>query len=202
MAAIASLFTRRSRGTSRLNKPFHEPHARKHHCAVPLGDKLYMWGGIPSDSLLASVVDIYDPFLEKWESHSATGTAPPPVYGAACASALDSLYSFGGNSTWWSNSLYRLDTTSLCWNEVEIKNASQAPLPKESCGMLTYQDNKLVLFGGYGTAVKGNNEQRRRVLEDRDAVTYRYTGWLNELHVFDLKGGEHSSGHCPHTTAT
>ena len=97
-----------------------------------------------SKQQLTSVVEIFDPHSELWEQRQVTGDGPSPgTFVAASASLHDDLCSFGG----WDghgnafNTLHRLDTKTWCWCQLSPQNAEGAPMPKWSCGMISFRDS-------------------------------------------------------------
>lgn len=176
--------------TGRRTK-FYEPYPRMLPYAVPIENKLYMWGGrfqgIRSESTrrkFLSNVEVFDPYLEVWEEQPVTGVPPSGFYGGACASLLDSAYAFGGNDgSLPHGDLYKLNPTSWSWSKVPIYNATEAPMKKWGCRMLPYQDDKLVLIGGYGYPAK-HLQPGSLFLGNTQYTDGR--GWTNEIHQFSV----------------
>lgn len=85
------------------------------------------------------------------------------------------LYSFGGagGGLIYYNHVHRLDLSEsyLEWKEVVPRNPSAAPKRKSSCQMVSFQENKLLVFAG----ITGPGQ------------------WTDELHVFNLQEGELTS---------
>ena len=168
-----------------------EPTPRSSHSAAAVGGRCYLWGGRVQDfsgrRKLASTVEIFDPDLKIWEQHPTTGVPPPGLYGGACTSLLDSLYWFGGqDDSSFSNSLHRLDPTTLEWRELQPLNQADWPMRKCGCGMVPFLQDQLAMFGGYGFQ-KGPTQPGATFTKDT-----KYTdgsGWSNELHVFDTIEG-------------
>ena len=170
----------------------YEPSPRFGQGAVPVGRRCYLWGGRVQDfsesgrRKLASTMDIFDPCLETWEKHSTTGL-PPGLYAGACTSLLDSFYWFGGeNGSSGYNSLHRLDTTTLEWRELQPLNQADGPMRKRGCGMVSFLQDKLAVFGGYGVST-GPTQPGAMFIKDTDFTDGR--GWSNELHVFNITEG-------------
>ena len=171
----------------------HRPSPRFSHGAAAVGGRCYLWGGCVQDFTesgrrgLASTVEIFDPHLETWEEHHTTGVPPPGLYSGACTSLLDSLYWFGGNDgTSFYNSLHRLDPTTLKWREIQPLNQADGPMRKIGCGMVSFFQDKLAVFGGYGIPT-GPTQPGAMFTKDT-----RYTdgrGWSNELYVFNITEG-------------
>ena len=167
----------------------YEPIPRFSHCAATVGRRCYLWGGFVQDFSesggrnVASTVEIFDPYLETWEKHPTTGVPPPGLYDGAFTSLLDSLYCFGGQDGEYDyNSLHRLDTTTLKWKELRPLNQSDRPMRKIWCGMVSFFQDQLATFGGYGLPT-GPIQPGATFIKDN--VTSR-RGCSNELHVFDI----------------
>ena len=171
----------------------YEPSPRFLHGAAPVGGRCYLWGGRVQDfsesgrRKLASTVEIFDPYLETWEKHPTTGVPPPGLCGGACTSLLDSLYWFGGgDGSSRYNSLHRLDTTTLEWREQQPLNKAGGPMRKVGCGMVSFLQDKLAIFGGYGIPT-GPTQPGAMFTKDPKFTDGR--GWSNELHVFNITEG-------------
>ena len=171
----------------------HRPSPRFSHGAAAVGGKCYLWGGCVQDFTesgrreLASTVKIFDPHLETWEEHHTTGVPPPGLYSGACTSLLDSLYWFGGNDgTSFYNSLHRLETTTLKWREIQPLNQADGPMRKIGCGMVSFLQDKLAMFGGYGIPTGPTQPGAMFTMNARSTDG---SGWSNELHVFNITEG-------------
>ena len=171
----------------------YEPSPRLGHGVAAVGGRCYLRGGRVQDfsasgrRKLTSTVDIFDPYLETWEKHHTTGVPPPGLYDGACTSLLDSLYWFGGwNGSFYCNSLHRLDTTTLEWSEIQPLNQADGPMRKHGCGMVSFLQDKLAVFGGHGIPT-GPTQPGAMFTKNTDYTDGR--GWSNELHVFTITEG-------------
>ena len=136
---------------------------------------------------LGSVIETFDPFLERWEQQPTTGAPPLGMYRGTCASIQDSLYTYGG----WDGSspqsgLYRLCTSAMEWRKLEERIPQDGPMRKFGCRMVQLSNSILVLFGGYGfprAAIQPGSSfiKSQRFSDGR--------GWTNEFHLFDVKKG-------------
>ena len=167
-----------------------EPTPRFSHCAAAVGRKCYLLGGFVQDFLgngrkkLVSTVEIFDPNLETWQKYHTTGDPPPGLYDAACTSVSNSLYWFGGWDGWFFyNSLHRLDTTTLKWMELQPQNEAEGPMRIKWCGMVSFSQDQLATFGGYGHPTKSSIQSGPTFIKNPFASGM---GWSNELHVFDI----------------
>ena len=180
-----------------MSDTVHEPSQRFSHGAAAVGGRCYLWGGCVQDSSasgrrkLASTVEIFDPNLQTWEKHPTTGLPPPGLCDGACISLLDSLYWFGGrDDSSFYNSLHRLDSTTLEWRELEPLNQADGPMRKSGCEMVSFLQDKLAVFGGYGIPTHPTQPGAKFTKDTKCSVG---SGWSNELHVFTITEG---MGHC------
>ena len=151
-----------------------------------------MWGGRTEDfsesswRKLASVVEIYDPYLEAWQQEATSGVPPPGLYDGACATVHESLLWYGGNDDQSHfGTLHQLNTATLNWEELH-QSTPQGPMAKTGCGLASFQGRKVGLFGGYGIptgpAQPGSTFTKHPAFSDG-------RGWTNEFHLFDLREG-------------
>ena len=133
--------------------------------------------------MVALTVEIYDPKLQTWERHSTTGVPPSGLYGGACTSLLDSLYWFGGyDGKYIYSSLHCLDTTTLEWRKVQPLNLADGPMGKILCGMVSFLQDHLAIFGGYGIPT-GPIQPGATFIQRHIGSGI---GLSNELQVFDI----------------
>ena len=179
-----------------LSSTFHpteqyEPTPRFSHSATVIGGRCYLLGGFVQDfdfsesdrRMVASTVEIFDPKLQTWERHSTTGVPPPGLCDGACTSLLDSLYWFGGDDgKYLHNSLYCLDTTTLEWRKVQPLNKADGPMGKILCGMVSFLQDHLAIFGGYGIPT-GPIQPGATFIQRHIGSGI---GLSNELQVFDI----------------
>ena len=164
------------------------------HSAALIGDRLYMWGGLTEGSSessrkkLASVVEIYDPYLEAWQQEATTGVPPPGLYIGGCTSVHESLLWYGGfdgKSDFGRSTLHQLNTVTLNWEELH-QSTPQGPMAKAGCALVSFQGNKAALYGGYGipTGPTQPGSTFTKYAGKSDG-----SGWTNEFHLFDLQAG-------------
>ena len=163
----------------------YEPTLRFSHCATPVGGRCYLWGGFSESGRkkLPSTIEVFDPYLETWEKHHTTGVRPLGLCDGACTSLLDSLYWFGGwDGEFDYNSLHRLDTTTLEWRKLQPLDQADGPMRKIGCGMVSFFQDRLATFGGYGIPTGPIQPGAMFIKDSFDSGV----GWSNELHAFDL----------------
>ena len=170
----------------------YEPLQRACHISECVGNKVLVQGGLTKDCSvnnrqhLSSVVEIFDPYSELWEQKQVKGDGPQPgTCSSASASLHDDLFSFGGvcggNP---SNTLHRLNTKTWHWCQLSLQDADGAPIPKLSCGMISFR-NSLGVFGGYGIP-RGPTEPHSFMKSTRLTDG---SGWTNEFHIYNLSEG-------------
>ena len=174
---------------------YYEPAPRAWHGAASIDNRLYLWGGQTEDfsessrRKLASVVEAYDPYLEMWEQRATTGVPPPGLYSGGCTSLNETLLWYGGNDgKSWFGSLHQLNTVTLNWDELHHNSQSQGPMAKSGCGLVSFQVNKLGLFGGYGLPT-GPTQPGSAFIRNNCYSDGR--GWTNEFHLFHLQEGNY-----------
>ena len=186
-----------------ISKPY-EPSLRFAHGAAAVGGRCYLRGGRVQDfsasgrRKLLSTVEIFDPHLGTWEEHLTTGVPPPGLYHGACTSQLGSVYWFGGyNGSLCYNSLHRLDTTTLEWREIQPQNQADGPMRKKGSGMVSFLQDRLAVFGGYGIGYGiHTGPTQPGAMFTYDFHSTGGWGWSSELHVFTIT--ESMSALCVH----
>ena len=158
------------------------------HYSALVEEKFCVWGGRTKDFLqekseLASSVHCFDPLQKLWDVNKISGVPPSGLCAGACASAGHHVYLYcGHDGSLYKGSLHQLDTRSWTWKQL----SSAGPTRKDECGMVAH-DNKLVLFGGYGSP-SGPTQPGAEFIKSSRFTDGR--GWTNEVHTFDLKEGE------------
>jgi len=173
------------------NKPY-KPSPRFLHHTASVGGRCFLWGGrVPDFSAsgrkkLATIVEIFDHYLEIWEQQSTSGV-PPGLYYGTSVSLLDQLYSFGGfDGASYCNTLHMLDPTSLEWKQLQVLNQADGPMRKIGCGMVPYGQDRLALLGGFGIPI-GPTQHGETFTKNTTSTVGE--GWSNELHSFNVKEG-------------
>ena len=175
------------------NPKYYEPCPRFYRSAAPIGDILYLWGGLTEDfsessrKTLASVVEIYDPYLEMWEQRATTGVPPPGLIAGGCTSLNETLLLYGGvDGKSHFGTLHQLNSVTLNWDELHHNSPSQGPMAKQGCGLVSFRGNKLGLFGGYGLPT---GPTQPGATFTRNTSYSDGSGWTNEFHLFHLQEG-------------
>ena len=152
----------------------YEPLPRERHAVVAVGSKLHMWGGNAGSDVksreMTQSVEVFDITKELWERKKIMhGNPTPGLWNTAYAVVGTCLFVFGGfDGKSRYNSLYKLDLKIFQWKQVRASNPSNGPQRKSGCRMVSYGENKLVVFAG-----------------DTD------NGRTDELHIFKLDTGEY-----------
>ena len=171
-----------------------QPPARLGHTSVVYKGKVYMWGGRTVDwsssqqRTVANTVHIFDTNSELWLSRETTGPPHPGLINSASLLFGDVIYFFGGrDGKSYYNSLHQLDLEQLMWRNVQPRHTSHAPMKKADSGMVSFGQDKLVLFAGYG--FPSPRVHPWSIFIPNKRVTDG-SGWCNELHLYDAKTGE------------
>ena len=171
-----------------------QPPARYGHTSVVYRGRVYMWGGRTVDwsssqqRTVANTVHIFDTNSELWLSRETTGPPHPGLYDHASLLIGDVTYFFGGfDGKSYYNSLHQLDLEQLMWRNAQPRYTSHAPMKKIDCGMVSFGQDKLVFFAGYGYP-SPRVHPGSLFIPSKSYTDGR--GWCNELHLFDSKNGE------------
>ena len=140
--------------------------------------------------MLASSIQTFDSFHEKWEQKGTTGLAPPGLYSGACTTVSESLYHFGGyDDHSESNALHCLNSATLEWTQVHPQTAHDQPMRKFTCGMTAYHKGDttyLAIFAGHGIP-HGPTQPGASFVQNTGYSDG--SGWTNEFHLFNLTNG-------------
>ena len=151
-----------------------EPSPRWGHHSAAVGGQLYVFGGRTKDMHKKVSIYSFNQCTETWQTRGKA-KKHPGVYLCACAVSGHFLYLYGGSDgSSYHDTFHQLDTDSLEWSQLP-----DGPRKKVGCGMVSYEDNKLILFGGYGIS---------DLTRPWDSVVdkgNRNFEWTNELHIFD-----------------
>ena len=173
----------------------YQPSPRFYHCAAQIGHKMFLWGGMTQNftasdrQKLASEIETFDVFHEKWETKRTTGLAPPGLYYGTCTTVSEAVYHFGGCSHSESNALHCLNSVTLEWTQVHSQTAHDQPMCKFGCGMTAYHKEdttSLAVFAGHGIP-HGPIQPGARFIQNTNFTGGR--GWTNEFHLFNLTNG-------------
>ena len=164
----------------------YEPSPRFSHSSAQVEDNAYLWGGLTQDSSRSEVINIFDCYTERWKECSTTGIPPPGLQYGSFTLLCDDLYYFGGyDGKGAHNSLHRLQTRTLEWQDIKQANPAGGPLPKLGCGMVAYQQ-QLALIGGACHTPTGPLQAGAEFIKNLKFTGY---GWTNEFHLFSIREG-------------
>ena len=174
----------------------YQPSPRFYHCAAQIGHKTFLWGGRTQNftasgrQKLASEIETFDVFLEKWKTKRTTGLAHPGLYAGACTTVAEAIYYFSGfDSHSASNALHCLNSATLEWTQVHSPPAHDRPMRKLGCGMTAYHKDdttSLAVFAGHGIP-HGPTQPGATFIQNTDFTDG--SGWTNEFHLFNLTNG-------------
>ena len=174
---------------------FSEPPPRYGHFSAAVEGNVYVYGGRTKDfrtekSSLASTVHLFNPCGESWQERRPEGPPPPGIYAGACASVGHHAFFYGGSDgTKYHGSLHQLNTNKLIWSKLTTTGIAAGPMRKAGGRMISY-DDKLVLYGGYGTLSVSTRTQPGAEFVKDARCTSVTKGWTNELHTFCPRGGK------------
>ena len=100
-----------------------------------------------------SSVDIFHLPALKWERRSTTAIPPEGVMNYAYTNIRDSILYFGGRCQprdCFHNDLFQLNTLTNEWREIINSSPDNRPIKKSGCGMISYEDDNLLVIGGFG----------------------------------------------------
>uniref|UniRef100_A0A1X7UMF9 Uncharacterized protein n=1 Tax=Amphimedon queenslandica TaxID=400682 RepID=A0A1X7UMF9_AMPQE len=140
---------------------------RAAHCALSVGDSLYVWGGDQVDlpevhdseekRRITSNIQHFTPSTGQWITRGTTGTPPLGIIGYCCTAINDLLYYFGGkcgHDDCNHNSITQLDAGSLQWTEIEPTDATRPVMRRGGGGMISFEHDgvhHLLMIGGRGS---------------------------------------------------
>ena len=164
----------------------YQPSPRFFHSAVQVQEQSYLLGGRTQVSSRSEVVNIFDSYVEIWKERSTTGVPPHGLYNGASTVLCEDLYYFGGNDgTRLHNTLHKLQTGTLEWQEIAQRNPAGGLLPKSGCGVVAYEQ-QLAVIGGFCRTPTGPLQSGAEFIKSQ---TYPEYGYTNEFHLFNIKEG-------------
>ncbi|NP_001279679.1 kelch domain-containing protein 2 [Callorhinchus milii] len=179
---------------------FHDsvPEERSGHVAVAHGNYMYVLGGY-KNAAVRGYHDFYLPREElwiynmetgRWKKKYTEGDIPQSMSGSCAASVDGVLYLFGGHHARGNtNEFYMLNLRPkdkiLCWEKIK-EFRGVPPTPKDKLGYWVY-NNKLIFFGGYGYAPRGQYHGTFEFDESSFWNASHPRGWNNHVHFIDLE---------------
>lgn len=161
------------------------------------GAVVYIWGGYhpsvscvhstPEKLRFTSSVHQYSMLDSTYDRRKTKGSPPNATIHYSCCGIGNDIYYFGGScqpSNCYHNDLFVLKTDELEWRE--IQSASNGPMAKGGCGMVSlYVNNEdcVLVIGGLGPTCATNNEIKCIESPDNESLCY-----TNEVHVMHLSG--------------
>ena len=172
------------------------------------GDKLYRWRG-DSTVYRPQWIDQLDELnlvTGQWSKHNVqtveqNDSLPPSFTSPSCVATNRRMYVFGGcgsilfglSKTYYRD-VYELDLTSFTWYHLRAVNEQEGPMAKYLCGMVLYDEDMLVVFGGFGVKSNGVMYQSGAEYHMNESGTGM---WTNEMHLFHISDKRWIT---PHTT--
>ncbi len=170
----------------------YQPSPRFGHYTVPIGGKLFVWSGCCAEGVKRQpVVEVFDGIIEEWQQKRTTGVPSPPMDTGGCATVGTAIYACcGADGTSRYSSLHSLDSDSYVWNGVQPTNPGDGPMEKSGCGMISIDDDKLALIGGYG---KPTHPLQPGATFVRNTSVTSGRGWTDEYHLFHTNESKFTS---------
>ena len=170
----------------------YEPVGRFGHISAIVEGRNYMMlgyhGALTTRAPPPTVVEVFDEF-SNWQQKPTSGQPPPGLDSAACIAVDNYIYRFGGfDGTTFYNAIHCLDTKRLIWKEISTSNPGEAPMAKDSAGMIALSPNILVIVAGYGY-LPDNHHRDAQYIPNLNPG-YEGRGWTNELHCFHVDSSE------------
>ncbi|CAG9320205.1 unnamed protein product [Blepharisma stoltei] len=104
------------------------PSPRMYHSMQPIGQNLYLFGGLGDNGALYNDLWAFDVMKEKWSLTNPTGDVPPKRYGYASAVNADVMLVWGGyGQEGYLNDGYLYDISSKQWFAIEYIGTAPAP---------------------------------------------------------------------------
>lgn len=166
-------------------------------CLCVVEDKLYRWRGDVTVYRPQWIDQLEELNLStgRWSrydvrSRDPDGGIPPAFTAPACVAMNGRMYLFGGFGSvvfgfpkTYYRDVYELDLDSFTWQHLRAFNEREGPIEKYLCGMIPYEDEMLLIFGGFGVKANGIPLQKGaeyQMNEDLNGM------WTNEMHLFHV----------------
>ncbi len=151
-----------------------------------------MWSGYGAEGVIhQSVLEVFDGIVEEWQQKPTTGVPPPAMYRGGCAAVGTAMYiCCGSDGASWQSSLHSLDSVSYMWKGVQPTNPGDGPMEKDSCGMISIDEDKLALIGGYG---KPTHPLQPGATFVRNTRITGGSGWTDAFHLYHTNESKFTS---------
>ena len=154
------------------------PSARGSPFVASVGELVYLWGGHGDREPETVFVHRHD--TETWRREVTRGPHPPAgLRNGGCTISGQSLYLYGGyRGGSYHGDLYELNIKNWSWKKV-CDGGAGGPGKKIGCGMISYQDQLLIVGGIYDKTPRS-----------RQAGASYKDGRTNEVHSYNLTTGK------------
>ena len=154
---------------------------------------MFVWGGQTIKlGQYHSRLDLFsvNMLTGEWHQHTVTPPDTPTPCEHACSAAIgDTIYSYGGMSSWapfrTCNELYKLNLEEMRWKRVEARGTT--PEGRFGAGMCRL-NGKLLLMGGFGPLPSQMAKHPQAQYKKNKGIEGH--GWNNELFEFNPQTGE------------
>ena len=136
-------------------------------------------------------ISVYDYKTQEWyDKHFTLDSVTPDFSIGACCTILDNkkiiLFS-GWHKGYLSNQIYELDLATLRWVELNPVKRANEPILKNKGGMVSYGNEMVYIFGGYGYSLHNQELQKNSEFKcDGPHFFDAEIGWTNEQHLFHV----------------
>lgn len=135
--------------------PAAAPATRWLHSAVPIGNRMIVFGGVTESQQVVGDLWIFDPEAQTWLEANPKGTLPLPREGHCAAYTPTTMLVFGGVSYGYQpfNDVWSYSTVTNTWEELSPNQPFKAPVPRwmTSCAAVQAAMDapaQLYVFGG------------------------------------------------------
>ncbi|OUM60858.1 hypothetical protein PIROE2DRAFT_45847 [Piromyces sp. E2] len=135
-----------------------KPRPMRAHTMTLVNEKIFIFGGSDNETCFNDLY-IFDCETYWWTLHKTKGLVPPPRPCRAHSANLigDYIYYFGGgDGPNYFNTLYLLNTKTLCWEKPEVRG--QIPNPRRAHTSWVYNDLLYIFAGGDGIHIMRSND--------------------------------------------
>ena len=174
------------------HESYYEPEPRCVSGATAVGQSVFMYRGFlqsyqwKTRVTLPSHCEVFDGDSSEWIRMDTVGSYPEAYQNFGITSIGDHIYYYGGyDGTTYTNQLFELDTRSMLFKEIILRNSNEGPMKKQNCGLVSLRNERLLAWGGKG--IPTTTQPGSRFVPDTTRTDG--SGWTNELHCYDIKSG-------------
>ena len=174
------------------HESFYEPEPRYGSRATVVGQSVFMYRGVlqayqgKSKVTVCSRCEVFNGDSSEWIRMDTVGSKPDAYQYFSTTSIGDHIYYYGGyDGTTNTDQLLELDSRTMKLKELIPRNSNEGPMKKRDCGLVSFRNDRLLVWGGYG--IHTTTQPGSRFVPDTARTDG--SGWTNELHCYDIKSG-------------